>query len=437
MNAAAEFSWIPDSETELRTIFDLAPFGLAQCECDGEITLFNPALERMFRNDFRTGRAVRFGDLIDAEHRSAGEQLLHEMFAGKRDGFSLATKNSTTGDVIRWMGWRAASGPKRPYAMFLAQRLGEHEVKENEIQENEIQNAVDSKSDLERQQRQAQSLEAMGRLAGGVAHDFNNLLTGVLLYCDLLVASLDTDHAARRYVEEIRNAGMQATDLVRQLLALARPTSSESRLLSLNDIAEGMRNLLLRLIGENIQLEFHLDPTLGLIEMDQTQAQQILLNLVLNARDAMPGGGQIKIETSPCRVQILREAGVRGNGDPSLPCVRFAVEDQGNGMDEATRARIFEPFFTTKSARGTGLGLATVKDIVTRHGGLIHVDSVPDQGTTVNVFLPEVPAKTPQNIALSQRSGPNLSNPGLSGPDLFAASLPERKEGEFPTIREE
>jgi signal transduction histidine kinase len=138
-----------------------------------------------------------------------------------------------------------------------------------------------------------------------VAHDFNNLLTGVLLYCDLLMAHLEPNHRVRKYAEEIRKAGMQATGLVRQLLAVARPTHSEPRVLSLNEIAEGMRNLLVRLIGENIDLQFHLDPNLGLVKMDPTQSQQILLNLVLNARDAMPGGGQITVETSNCKVQVF------------------------------------------------------------------------------------------------------------------------------------
>ena len=132
----------------------------------------------------------------------------------------------------------------------------------------------------------------MGRLAGGVAHDFNTLLTGVLLYCDLLVTGLEPGHRARKYAEEIRSAGLQATGLVRQLLAVSRPSSCEARLLSLNEIAEGMRGLLVRLIGENIELKFRLDSNLRLIRMDHTQAQQILLNLALNARDVLPAGGQ-------------------------------------------------------------------------------------------------------------------------------------------------
>ncbi len=243
--------------------------------------------------------------------------------------------------------------------------------------------------------RQAAKLEAVGRLAGGVAHDFNNLLTGVLLYCDLLMASLEPAHRARKYAEEIRNAGMQATGLVKQLLAVARPTNSETRLLSLNEIVEGMRSLLTRLIGENIELKLRLDPNLGLVNIDPTQAQQIFLNLVINARDAMPGGGEVTIETWNSWVQVLAERG-RAESN-SIPCALFAVADNGTGMDDSTRAHLFEAFFTTKAASGTGLGLATVHDIVTGNGGLIHVDSAPGTGTRFTMLLPLVPQMAAKN----------------------------------------
>jgi two-component system, cell cycle sensor histidine kinase and response regulator CckA len=251
----------------------------------------------------------------------------------------------------------------------------------------------------EERRQQEERLEAMGRLAGGVAHDFNNILTGVLLYCDLLLANLEPGHQARKYAEEIRRAGTQATGLIRQLFSVVRPTNSEPRLLSLNEIAESMRNLLNRLIGENIELKFHLDPNLGLIEMDPTQAQQILLNLVLNARDAMPGGGQIMVEIGNCKVQILADqvspkqilSGPRQNSTVLLPCALFVVRDNGSGMDAATQAHLFEAFFTTKRDKGTGLGLSTVYKIVTSNGGLIHIDSAPGCGTRVTVLLPLVP----------------------------------------------
>jgi signal transduction histidine kinase len=156
-----------------------------------------------------------------------------------------------------------------------------------------------------------------------------------------------------------------------------------------------MRDLLDRLTGENIELRLRLDSKLGLTRMDPTQAQQILLNLVLNARDAMPRGGQITIETANCRVQVQAPGGVGQSRDAYLPCALLAVEDNGLGMDESVRSHVFEPFFTTKAGKGTGLGLATVYDIVATSGGLIHVDSQPACGTRISVLLPLVPEVSP------------------------------------------
>ncbi len=275
--------------------------------------------------------------------------------------------------------------------------------------------------EIEQRLRQAEKLEAVGRLAGGVAHDFNNVLTGILLYCDLLLASFDAGQGIRKYAEEIRSAGIQAAGLVQQLLAVARPRTLDPGLLSLNEIIGGMSNLLARLIGENIGLKFDLDPELGLVKMDPTQAQQVLLNLVLNARDAMPGGGEIRVETSNCRMQILAERQIEeqpGIVIPvSLPCALFVVGDNGSGMQPETRAHLFEAFYTTKSdGRGTGLGLATVYEIVTRNGGLIHVASAPGCGARVSVLLPLVPN-------------------GLSKSQPVIDTQPETNEGAIPDLK--
>jgi signal transduction histidine kinase len=243
----------------------------------------------------------------------------------------------------------------------------------------------------EQRLRQAERLESVGRLAGGVAHDFNNLLTGVLLYCDLLLGGLESGNPLRKYAEEIRWAGTQATALVRQLLAVARPQNAAPQLLSLNTIAQEMRDLLGRLIGENIDLCFQLEPNLGVVKMDATGAQQVLLNLVLNARDAVAGCGRIVVETRNCELQILAE-GQGSRSGATLPCAMFVVRDNGEGMDSDTQKRLFQTFFTTKSAvHGTGLGLAMVHDIVTSAGGLIHVDSARGSGTCITVLLPLVP----------------------------------------------
>lgn len=387
MSAAAEIPWTPQvSKTELLPLFENAPFAMAQCQREGNITALNPALEQMLGGRSKIARAfsLRFADLLHPQDRAEGQRLLDELFERRRDTFQIDSQTTDANrGPVRWTAWRVAGTNGNPESVLaLAEDAPRNHAPKDQAPRNH---------EAEQRLRQAEKLEAVGRLAGGVAHDFNNLLTGILLYCDLLMAHLEPCHRVRKYAEEIRNAGMQATGLVRQLLAVARPSSSEPRLLSLNEIAEGMRNLLVRLIGENIELKFNLDCNLGLVKMDPTQSQQILLNLVLNARDAMPGGGQITVETRNCTVQVLAEPACGSASAASLPCALFAVADNGGGMDAATQAHLFEAFFTTKGGKGTGLGLATVHEIVTSNGGLIHVESAPARGTRVSVLLPLVP----------------------------------------------
>lgn len=378
MNAAVGITSTPkDSRTELYPLFENAPFAWADCQIDGQVTALSPALKRRLSRECGVSPPIRFGDLVQPKDSDEAERLLGDLFGRQLENFQIESQTTDASRSVRWTVWRVAGANGHADSAL---------AMEEDLSRNH---------EADQRLRQAERLEAVGRLAGGVAHDFNNLLTGVLLYCDLLLAHIEPCHRVRKYAEEIRKAGMQATGLVRQLLAVARPTNSQPRLLSLNEIAEGMRNLLVRLIGENIELRFQLDPNLGLIKMDPTQCQQILLNLALNARDAMPGGGQITIETSNCKVQILPEPRSEAASAPSLPCALFVVADNGEGMDEVTRAHVFEAFFTTKAAKGTGLGLATVHDIVTSNGGLIHVDSALQRGTRVSVLLPLVPLSTP------------------------------------------
>ena len=368
MSAVPNLRWCQNAANgDLYLPFQNAPIGLAHCRREGDIIALNPAWERMLGT--LSNPPVRLSELTHPHDPATGERLLRELFQGERDSFQVDSESIHNGhQPLRWTAWRVPSGSgDDDYALALVEHI------------------VDG-GEAEQRLRQAQRFEAVGRLAGGVAHDFNNLLTGVLLYCDLLMASVEPGSRVRKYAEEIRTAGMQATGLVRQLLSVTRPSKPGARLLSLNEIVEGMRNLLLRLIGENIVLKFSLDPNLCLVKMDPTQAQQILLNLVLNARDAMPRGGQITVETGNGKVQLLPDDGI--SSAAVLPCALFVVADNGVGMDAGTRAHVFEAFFTTKGLKGTGLGLATVHDIVTSHGGLIYVDSAPFQGTRITVLLP-------------------------------------------------
>jgi len=376
MNAATPFPRIPESaEPERRLLFERSPLGIAQCSHQGTIVAMNPALEHILGATLATLPSPHFADVAHTNDRGESHRLFQQMIDGERDSFRV--DNQVLGvdgrtAWIRWTAWRVPGSGGRPAAgLVLAEDTTDSRLSEQRL-------------------LQAERLEAVGRLAGGVAHDFNNLLTGVLLYCDLLLTGLEPGHRLRKYVEEIRAAGLQATGLVRQILAVARPQSAHPQLLCLNDVVEGMRSLLRRLIGENIQLQFQLDLNLGLVRIDPTQAQQILLNLVLNARDALPeGGGHITVETSNCQIQVLTQR--TSAGSAALPCALLLVSDNGKGMDAETRRHLFEAFFTTKApGRGTGLGLTTVHDIVTRSGGLIYVDSEPGSGTRITVLLPLV-----------------------------------------------
>ena len=246
---------------------------------------------------------------------------------------------------------------------------------------------VSAKVGLEGQLRQVQKMEAIGRLAGGIAHDFNNLLTAILSYVDFMLVSLGPDHPAREDAEEVRRAALKAADLTRQLLAFSRRQVLQPRLLDINTIVLEMEKLLRRLIGEDVALRTSLAPDIGLVRADPSQLEQVIVNLAVNARDAMPEGGTLVIETGGADADEVRAHG-RAAVEPGR-YVLLRMRDTGQGMDADTRARLFEPFFTTKEqGRGTGLGLATVYGIVKQSGGYIWVDSEPGHGTTFTIHLP-------------------------------------------------
>jgi PAS domain S-box-containing protein len=248
---------------------------------------------------------------------------------------------------------------------------------------------VRRRRDLEEQLRQAQKMDALGQLAGGVAHDFNNILTAVYGFTDLARNRLPRDDEGYEQLGYVVEAATRGRDMVAQLLAFGRRQVLNPELLDLNDVVASVEPMLRRLIGEHIEMTTRLGATTRPIEADRTQLGQVIVNLALNARDAMPQGGQLNIETSSLKLEsdyTADHAGVSA-GDYSM----LVVSDTGIGMDAATRSRIFEPFFTTKpTGQGTGLGLATVHGIVEQSGGKIWVYSEPGQGTTFKVYFPSV-----------------------------------------------
>jgi signal transduction histidine kinase len=261
---------------------------------------------------------------------------------------------------------------------------------------------ITERKQLEAQYRQAQKMEAVGRLAGGVTHDFNNLLTIITGYSELLLGSQDVPASAHGLIREIQRSGERAAALTRQLLAFSRKQVLTPTVLDLNVVVTGLEKMLHRLIGEDINLTIRLDPALVRIKADPGQLEQVIMNLVVNARDAMPSGGNLTIET---RNAELTEAQARarpglGKGLHAL----LVVADTGCGMDEETRAHLFEPFFTTKGpGKGTGLGLATVFGIVQQSSGHIEVESQVARGSTFLIYLPGVEEACP-----SPRSEPSL-----------------------------
>jgi two-component system cell cycle sensor histidine kinase/response regulator CckA len=361
----------------LRSVFAASPLAIIATNLDGLVTLWNPAAERLFgwTRDEVIGRE---NPVVPPQARESIEA--RRALAKQGEAFTdvEARRLKKDGKLVDVAVTIAAThdGAGRPDGVTV------------------VYQDLTERKQLQAQFLQAQKMEAVGRLAGGVAHDFNNLLTVITSYADLLSATDAPAGTWREDLQEITRAAEAATGLTRQLLSFSRQRVIEPKVLDLNTVVTGATKLAGRLLGANIQMIVQLDPQTGAVKVDAGHIEQIVMNLAVNARDAMPRGGRLTITTH--RVSAHEAHSGDPTDAPAIAYARLAVTDTGTGMDEATQLRIFEPFFTTKATdKGTGLGLATVYGLVKQYEGLVRVHSVIGKGTTFELFIPVARNTTP------------------------------------------
>ena len=380
----------------LRNLFDLAPDAMVAVAGDGLITMANAKAVQVF------GYTV--GELVGRPADTLVPQDWRKNMAAQSASYFADPRGRPTGREIKAFGLRR-DGSTFPGEVRLSWLPTEHgtvviaairDVSERlamEAERERLRSAAEQER-FQRRLQQSRRLESLGQLIGGVAHDFNNLLNVISGYADFTAEQLqelaqEDERLApvRADVEQVRTAAQQAIRVTRQLLTFSKSDAAKREMLDLNQVVESTGQLLRRSLGEHIELIVSADPSLWRVEADRGQLEQVLLNLALNARDAMPDGGRLTIATSNAEVDAAYAA-QRPNLEPGRYS-RLAVSDTGTGMDEATIERVFEPFFSTKPrGRGTGLGLATVYGIVSAGGGTIDIYSEKGLGTTMNVLLP-------------------------------------------------
>ncbi len=360
------------SEVNFRSLVTNAPYGICRCNASGVLLSANPVLVTM----------LAYG----SEDELLGRKLAN-LYANSMDWFPLADHFRS---LERFTGlvadWKRKSGSSITVRLSGRAIRGERDAIFFEL----FAEDVTEHRALEQQLRQAQKMEAIGRLAGGVAHDFNNLLMVISGYCEFLLERLDPQSDLRGPAQEISKAAGRATALTRQLLAFSRKQMLTMKVLDLNAVITDNLKMLTRMIGEDIDLVMIPGTDLGAVKADPGQIEQVIMNLAVNARDAMPGGGNLTIETANV---TLDEEYARFHG-PVRPgeYVMLAISDTGSGMDAETQSHIFEPFFTTKGLKGTGLGLSTVYGIIKQSEGYIWPYSEAGKGTSFKIYLPRVTA---------------------------------------------
>jgi two-component system cell cycle sensor histidine kinase/response regulator CckA len=366
---------LEQSRRRFRQMFDDAPVGIALLDRAGTLHESNGSFRAIF--DGRHLDGLPLSDLVAAEDRAEAQALLAAVAEGRDAAQPLEARLAAAGD--------------RVVALYV-NRIGEGRAGEGESGDGSaglVVHALDTTEQkaLEVQFAQSQKMQAVGQLAGGIAHDFNNLLTAMIGFCDLLLLRFRPGEQSFADIMQIKQNANRAANLVRQLLAFSRQQTLQPKILNLTDVLAELSHLLRRLIGENIALEMVHGRDLGEVRGDQGQFEQVVINLAVNARDAMPGGGSLTIRTS----NVSREEAER-HGHELLPAgdyVLIEVADTGMGIAKENIGRVFEPFFTTKGVgSGTGLGLSTVYGIVKQTGGYIFIDSAPGAGARFSIYLP-------------------------------------------------
>jgi PAS domain S-box-containing protein len=359
------------SGRQLEQALEVLPYGIWIVDLAGQVVRSNAAAREIWGDRAQVAEALGAARATSA---STGEPVRLEDWASYR---ALQRGDSIFGEEILL---DAPDGSRRTVLISAAPLRDSHGVIIGSVTTSEDVTAQRARELAERQQneqlQQAQKMDAVGRLAAGIAHDFNNLLTGILSYSDLILQELRPDDPLRNDVEQIRDAGQRAAGLTRQLLAFSRRQLLNPRVVSLNLTVTELEAMLRRLLGPEIALEIELEPDLGHTVVDPGQIEQVLVNLTLNARDAMRGGGQLRLATLNAVLDGVSYVAIR-------------MSDTGVGIDEAIQPRIFEPFFTTKhTGAGRGLGLSTVYGVVEQSGGRIEVESLPGQGATFTIYFP-------------------------------------------------
>jgi PAS domain S-box-containing protein len=370
-----------ESEARFRAIFDGAAVGIALVDTDGRPRETNSSLRRMLGYERDELRDMVFTEFTHPDDSAEDMGLFKELVTGKRDRYEMDKRYIRKDGRVVWTHLNVSlvrgAGDVAPHVIAMVEDITERKTGSDALRASE------------EQLRQAQRVEAVGRLAGGVAHDFNNLLTAMLGYTEFVLDELGPTSPLRADLLDVKKNGQRAAELTRQLLAFSRRQVLQPEVLDLNHVVAGISKMLRRLISEDIELVTVPDPALGNVKADPGQIEQVIMNLVVNSRDAMPEGGKLTISTENVHLDATHSS--MGKFVKPGSYILLRVSDTGSGMDEETQSRIFEPFFTTKEkGKGTGLGLSTVFGIVKQSGGYVWVESKLGVGTTFDVYLPRV-----------------------------------------------